>query len=243
MMHARSLLRPFSFVALICACALPEAPALWAGVAHASSLPACAQTQGCLADEVNPNSGRALGGCVTILNQSRLPIIAVLRPDGALYYLPTVIGQTQKAALTIEPVSFADTLASIQRNGSLVPSTVLHVTVKLDGTPAYAIAPRLRLAFSARFVGRPVVVGEGTFEQAQANAHIGVAAGGAISSEPPSAAVAVPLPGFVLQVKVLGRWVTVANGNIPAAAAARFAQVPGKTWTCHGPGGSCRSAS
>lgn len=242
-MNARSPLRPVVLFTLICTCALPGTSLRRADVAHASSLPACAQTLGCLAAVINPNGGRALGGRVTILNQSRLPIVAVLRIDGAMYYLPTVIGQTQKATITVEPVSFYDTLASIQKNGSFVPSKLSHITVTLDGTPAYAIAPRLHLAFSDTFVGRPIVVGEGTFEEARAHTHIAVASGGVISSEPRAAIVAVPLPGFVLQVKVLGRWVNVADGNIPAAAEARFAQVPGKTWTCHGPGGGCRSAS
>ena len=30
--------------------------------------------------------------------------------------------------------------------------------------------------------------------------------------------------------------------GIPAAATARFAQVPSKTWICHGPAGTCSPA-
>ncbi len=238
-MRARSLLLQIACVASIASVALPDAVPPLSSPAHAASLPACSLTSGCLAEVVNPNWGRTLGGRVTITNETRLPVIAVLRPDGGLAYLPTAVGQDVLATLTVEPVSLTDTLASVQSTGSLVASDAAQMTVRLDGIPAYAVVPRLRLGFTARFVGRPVVVGEGSFERAPINTRVVVAVGGAITLVPSADALAAPLPGFVLQLKVLGRWITLANGRIPSSAVARFAPVPSKTWTCHGPGGGC----
>ncbi len=241
-MSARSLLRSAAWAALIGMVVLPAALTRASVPARAGDLPACAQTRGCLAVVVNPNLGRTLGGRVVVSNLTRLPVIAVLRPDGSLSYLPTVIGQSGPVTLSVQPVSYADTLATIEGRGSLVPSNATRLTVKLDGVPQYAVVPRLRLAFAARFAGQSILVGEGSFTQAPANARVAVAAGGTITVQPAGAAVAAPLPGFVLQLKVLGKWVTVSNGRIPSSAPARFAQVPGKTWTCKGPAGSCQSA-
>jgi hypothetical protein len=163
--------------------------------------------------------------------------------NGGLAYLPTIIGQTILAPLTVVPLSPVDALASIQARGGLTPVSATHVTVKLDGKAAYAVVPRLRITFASKFEGKPIIVGEGSFADAPFTTRIAVAAGGTITLAPPAAVTALPLPGFVLQVKVLGKWTTVANGRIPASAPARFAEVPGKTWTCSGSGGGCIPAS
>jgi hypothetical protein len=184
-----------------------------------------------------------LGGRVAISNETNVPIVAILGPDGGLAYLPTAIGQSVLAAVTVEPLSFADTLASMQARGSLIPWSATRLNVRLDGIPEYAVVPRLRLGFGAIFQGQPIVVGEGAFIQAPVNTRIAVASGGAITLQPPSATEIAPLPGFVVQVKVLGKWITPANGRVPASAPARFAQIPSKTWICHGPGGSCTPAT
>ncbi|MDB5076366.1 MAG: hypothetical protein JWO42_2545 [Chloroflexi bacterium] len=219
--------------ALVLFGAISFAPVSPVHQALAKNVPGCTTQPGCQIHVINPGEEWEFGCLVEVTNNTHLPIIVVLRPDGFLEFFPT--NKNQKSAkVTIEVVSPTDVLVRINNDGSF---TVIHdtkITVALDGKPHYAILSKLQLSYTGTSKGKSVTVGEGTFDVTK-GATVSVAAGGAISISPkPTKPIHVkPAKGFVLQLKINGKWVTVTNNTIPVGAQARFALATPKKCKIH----------
>jgi hypothetical protein len=222
-LQTRAMLRRIIATTLIVFGALSIAPIGSVQHADAKHVVGCMTQPGCQILVINPHKYKIFACRVKVTNDTRLPIIAVFEPDGFLVFTEYNINQ-KSAKVTIEVISPTDVLVQVNTDGTFTVINDKKLTVALDGKPHYAILSRLQLSYADASKGKPVTVGEGTF-RASAGTKITVAAGGTISFSPiPTKPVKVtPLKGFVLQLRVRGKWITVKSNTIPKGAAARFA--------------------